>query len=318
VRKTGKHQSHERCKLKKKDSSERKAVPQASPLADQKTAPSASKPVSVLISSIVVQKRLRKGKKATVDVLTESIRESGQLSPIWLRKRKLKDPKTGLMTTVSVLIAGWHRIEAKKALGEKKIDAVYMDVDKEGAMLLEISDNLDHGELTELERAVHIDKMVRLIHARRKAAQTAGPGGRQPGDKSISAAARELGHTRDEVRRSRLIAGISDAAMVKAEALGLDDNQSLLLKIAKQKEPDKQVALAEQLGAKKKRPKKQTKPADKKKDDATYAALLAAWEKAPKCEGAFLDATENAQRKFIRMLQSLAKKDEDEVEDDED
>jgi ParB family chromosome partitioning protein len=209
---------------------------------------------SVRISKIVVGERLRKGNKATVAIIAESMRELGQLSPIWLRKRKVKTPKTRKTSIVRELIAGWHRIEARKALGEEMIDAVYLDVDEEGAKLLEISENLDRGELTELERAEHIDKKVQIIDARRKAAQAVGPGGRQPKDKSISAAARELGHTREEVRRSGLIAKISDPAKAKVKELGLDDNQNALLKIEKEKQPDKQVAMAEQLGPKKSDP----------------------------------------------------------------
>ena len=199
------------------------------------------------------------------------MREIGQLSPIWVRKIKKKAAETGETLVVPKLIAGAHRIEAKKMLGEKMIDAVYFDVDKQGALLLEISENLDRGELTVLERAEHIDMKVQLIRARRKAAHTAIPGGRQPGDKAISAAARELGHSRDLISRSSRIAGMSDAAKAKAAELELDDNESALLKIAKKKKPNEQVAMAEQLAAKKKGAKKGSKKPAKfsKKDGAS-------------------------------------------------
>ncbi len=300
--------SHDRRTLKKKDKSERRAVAQTPAPVDQKTAPSTSKPVSLRISKIVIGQRLRKLNKATVEVIAESMREVGQLSPIWVRKIKKKDAKTGETSTVPKIIAGVHRVEAKKTLGEKKVDAVYFDVDEQGALLLEISENLDRGELTALERAEHIDKKVQLIRARRNAAQTAIPGGRQPKDKAISASARELSHSRDVISRSSRIAGMSDAAKAKATELELDDNESALLKIAKKK-PNEQIAMAEQLGVKKKRtakaPKKLADVESVRADTTTYAVLQARWTKLPNFRRAFGNATENARRKFIRMLQTI-------------
>jgi ParB-like chromosome segregation protein Spo0J len=316
----GKQGSSEERKLKKRNKSADKAVPQTPPSADQQTAISTSEVFSVRISKIVVGERLREGNKATVAVITESIRELGQLSPIWLRKKEVKGPKTGKTSIVRVLIAGWHRIEAMKALGEKMIDAVYLDVDEEGATLVEISENLDRGGLTVLERAEHIDKKVQIIRARRRAARTAGPGGHQPADKSISAAARELGHTKEDIRRSGLVAGISDPAKARAKELGLDDNERALLRIEKGKQPDKQVAIAEQLGNKKERTKKPADAASREEDEATYEELETAWERATKCQRAYREATENARRKFKRMLESipLPKKADDGEEDGDD
>jgi ParB-like chromosome segregation protein Spo0J len=298
--------SHDRRKPKKKTQTKRRAVSQTPAPADKNTAPSTSKRVSVRISNIVIGERLRKLNKATVMVIAESMREVGQVSPIWVRKIRTKDAKTGEVSTVPKIIAGVHRVEAKKMLGEKMIDAVYMDVDEQCALLLEISENLDRGELTVLERAEHIDKKVQLIRARRKAAQTASTGGRQPGDKAFSAAALELGHTRDDIRRSSRIAGMSDVAKEKARELDLDDNQSALLKIAK-KEPNEQVAVAEQLAPKKKGAKKAAKKGGtaSKKDEESYAKLVDAWADANEFQEAFRVATENARRKFISMLQRI-------------
>jgi hypothetical protein len=107
----------------------------------------------------------------------------------------------------------------------------------------------------------------------------------------------------------------------KAENLDLDDNESALLKIAKVK-PGEQVAKAKQLGAKKKRGKKESqKPKFNKKDEASYKKLVHAWADATEWQEVFREATENARRKFIRLLQELplqATSDDDQADDAED
>jgi hypothetical protein len=85
--------SSDKRKLKNREKSANKAVPQTPPSTDQQTAFSASRPVSVRISRIVVEERLRKDNMATVAVIAESMRELGQLSPIWLRRREVKNSK---------------------------------------------------------------------------------------------------------------------------------------------------------------------------------------------------------------------------------
>ncbi len=64
-------------------------------------------------------------------------------------------------------------------------------------------------------------------------------GGRPEGGDSF--AARELGITRQEVRRAETIASLPDEVKAKAAGLGLDDNQSALLQAAKAPTPKAQV-----------------------------------------------------------------------------
>ncbi|ACI98702.1 hypothetical protein [Rhodospirillum centenum] len=78
------------------------------------------------------------------------------------------------------------------------------------ARLWEIAENLHRAELTVQERAEHIAEWVRLTAD--KGAQVAPPGGRQPHDKGIKAAVRELGIDRTEAQRAVKIAAISDEA----------------------------------------------------------------------------------------------------------
>jgi uncharacterized ParB-like nuclease family protein len=124
----GKHQSHERRPLKKRDRSARKA-PQASAPVDQQTAPSSSKPIQLRISKIVVRPNRRKLDKEAVLTLTESMRKLGQFQPIMVRKIAKLNGKTTF-----VLVDGDHRIKAGKALGWEKIAAVLFQGDEDDAL----------------------------------------------------------------------------------------------------------------------------------------------------------------------------------------
>ena len=63
-------------------------------------------------------------------------------------------------------------------------------------------------------------------------AQLGPPGGRQPRDQGVRAAARDLNLERKAVTRAVKIAGITTEAKEAARAAGLDDNQKVLLKVA--------------------------------------------------------------------------------------
>jgi hypothetical protein len=203
-------------------------------------------------------------------------------------------------------------------LGWDTISVVHFRGGKNDARIYELTQSFTRAGNTVLQRAKIVAELVPLILGESRAKKLAG--GRQPGDKGISKSARELGLPRDDISRCMAIASISNDAMEKAEALNLDDNESALLKIAKKK-PDEQVAEAEQLGTKKKGPKK---PKFGKKDEASYAKLADVWADATEFEEAFREATENARRKFISALQKissrLAKGEEavEEVEDKQD
>jgi len=77
---------------------------------------------------------------------------------------------------------------------------------------------------------------VQVAHSRR---------GAQPHDTGMSAAARDLGLTREEVRRAQTIASLPNETNAAAVERGLDDNQSALMAAAKERTPASQVALLE-------------------------------------------------------------------------
>lgn len=90
-------------------------------------------------------------------------------------------------------------------------------------------------QLTVQERAEHIAEWVRIT-GDREAAQV-GPhkprkAGQQPG--GINAAVRDLGITRQEAQRADKIAKLSPEAKEAAREAGIDDNQSALLRVARE------------------------------------------------------------------------------------
>jgi hypothetical protein len=109
--------------------------------------------------------------------------------------------------------------------------------------------------------------------------QVAHPGGQQPHDRGISRAAKILGFTREEVRRSQAIAGISE----EAKEIGLDKKQSALLKIAKENGSKAQLAKIEEIKASKPTsvPKASSTGAATKKKTKTTNETTGAAVKAP-------------------------------------
>lgn len=177
----------------------------------------------VIVENVTIPAGRRALDEATVAELIASIQRLGLLTPITVRSRA-DDELT--------LIAGRHRLEAVRRLGWESIPAVYLYGDDTDARLWEIAENLHRAELTALEQAEHIAEWVRLTEER-KGAQLAPPGGRQPHEKGIKAAVRELGIERTEAQRAVKIDAIAPEAKEAAIAAGLANNQSALLDVAK-------------------------------------------------------------------------------------
>ena len=112
------------------------------------------------------------------------------------------------------------------------------DQTKQAVRLVTVSE----AELSALERAEQISEYADLAKKRRGAegAQFGHPDSRyvQRGD---SAAARDLGVTRQEVQRAATIAQIDPGAKAAAIEAGIADNQSALMKVAKEKSPAAQL-----------------------------------------------------------------------------
>src|ERR1700728_1640923 len=128
-----------------------------------------------------------------------------------------------------VLVAGRHRIEALKLLGISSVLVRCVDFDDVEARMWTISENLFRAELTVSQRAEQVAEYAKLAAEKRDAekpwqvAQVSGGRGKEGGE---SLAARDLGITREEVRRAKAIASLAEQTKQAARDAGLDDNQS--------------------------------------------------------------------------------------------
>lgn len=107
--------------------------------------------IIVPIRDIVIpRKRMRTANH--IEELAASIRESGLLHPITLRRAGER----------LILIAGLRRLKACKLLKEGEIRAQILTIDEEKAQLIEIDENLQRAELTALERANHVAERKKI------------------------------------------------------------------------------------------------------------------------------------------------------------
>lgn len=145
-----------------------------------------------------------------------------------------------------VLVAGRHRIEALKLLGISSVLVRLVDFDDVEARMWTISENLFRAELTVSQRAEQVAEYAKLSAEKRDAekpgqvAQVSGGRGKEGGD---SLAARDLGITREEVRRAKAIAALPEQTKQAAREAGLDGNQSALLKAARAPTPEAQITV---------------------------------------------------------------------------
>jgi ParB-like chromosome segregation protein Spo0J len=169
----------------------------------------------ILVEDVqVISKHHREVDGRKVASLAASMAKIGLRTPITVRRIE-KDLDTKIF-----LGAGLYRLEAAKKLGWEYIDAFVMEGTKADARMWQLMENLYRADLTALQRAEHVTELVQGILQGVEGVQVAPPGGAQPHDRGIKKAAKALGFTRDEVRRSLKIDGISEAAKTKAKELG--------------------------------------------------------------------------------------------------
>jgi ParB-like chromosome segregation protein Spo0J len=196
----------------------------------------------ILVEDVqVISKHHREVDGRKVASLAASMAKIRLRTPITVRRIE-KDLDTKIF-----LSAGLYRLEAAKKLGWEYIDAFVMEGTKADARMWQLMENLYRADLTALQRAEHVTELVQGVLQGAEGVQVAPPGGQQPHDRGIKKAAKALGFTRDEVRRSLKIDGICEAAKTKAKELGLDDNQSALLKIAEEDGKEAQLGLVEDI-----------------------------------------------------------------------
>lgn len=176
---------------------------------------------------------------AAVNTIAESIKKIGLQTPITVWAGDAIDPETSEELDGYRLIAGRHRLEAYRQLGEQRIPAIIRDCSESEARMWEIAENLHRAELTALERDEQIAEWVDLAKAVSAQPAPKPQGGRpESGERK---AARDLNIERTAVQRAVKVAKLSDEAKTAAVDAGLDDNRTALLSAAKHDEPSAQV-----------------------------------------------------------------------------
>src|SRR6266850_2627923 len=231
-------------------------------LAVQQPAPGNSAELThIALDEIYVPDDRRALQADKVADLAQSMKILGLLSPIavrWVRK-EVTLPNTLTVKGAHHLVYGLHRLTAARQLGWTEIPcqvlfsstaaietpyAPKMQGNDRQALMVEIAENLHRAELTTLERSEHIAAWIRLVEENAEgsgdAEETSGAldrkgSGRPKGGRS--AAAREIGISEADARRSERIAALPVKAKAEAKALGLDDNQVALLKATRAGDP---------------------------------------------------------------------------------
>jgi ParB-like chromosome segregation protein Spo0J len=203
--------------------------------------------VEVNVKDVEVMPGRRDISEDAVSSIMKSLPETGLMHPIGVRYPDGEGSKP-------VLVYGRNRLEAMRRSKWDKAPAHVVEGDETDARKAEIAENLHRAELTVQERAEQIAEWIRLTEVSAQLAPK--PLGGRP-ESGINAAARELGVERTEAQRAVKVASISEQAKQAAIEEGLDNNQSALLIIAKEKEPAKQVAKVLSLSAERDRKAKQ-------------------------------------------------------------
>lgn len=164
--------------------------------------------------------------------LVASIQLVGMINPIGVR----------MVDDSPRLVYGRHRLAAARSLSWTDIECHVLDADDRRTRMAEIAENLHRAELTALERSEQIVEWLDLAREASddkpgQVAQVSPARGGRGNRGGLSEAASEIGITREGGRRAQTIAAMPENAKTAAKDLGLDNNQSALVKAAKSPNP---------------------------------------------------------------------------------
>ncbi|WP_244564371.1 MT-A70 family methyltransferase [Rhizobium sp. RU36D] len=231
------------------------------------------------VAAIQIGKRLRYFDQAKVDAIKASIREIGLKTPITLRVVPAGEDGTDHLA----LVAGMHRLEAMRQLGEEWIPAFVVEGDALDAELWEIDENLCRAELTVADRALFTARRKELYlekypdtalgqnqHTRvRKVYE---PSICQP--KRFTAATAEATGRSESLVQKDVSRGESISEMALHRLRGTRLDSGVFLDRLKQVDPDKQILYVEAALAEEKQKAADTKENRRKLSEVRHAVRL--------------------------------------------
>ena len=230
--------------------------PEKKDAAEKSQRPPTYKVRDIEIARIRIRGKRRALQREKLRELIKSIDLLGLQTPITVRiiKRNLGWAKLKTF----VLVTGQHRLEAMKRLGATTIPCFLMKGSKREARMWKISENIHRADLRALDHDEQVAEWVQLSElvegiSGQKVQKMRKRGRPKSG---ISEAARRLpvkgkseAGKRRTVERALKVANIFPEAKDAARKMGLDDNRSILLKIAAEKTPQAQLAKVGELSA---------------------------------------------------------------------
>ena len=212
------------------------------------------------VDQIIVPDRLRAVEEEHALAIAQSIVEHGLINPITVRATPAA--KGGKWT----LVAGAHRLRAFELNGEPEIEAMIVEGDKAEAQLIEITENLFRNDLSVMDRAIFVQS-YRDIWESKYGAITRG--GDQKSNRQLDGlgganranlaqilsdeaeagsfsqhVAERMGVSKSAIERwDRIAKNLQPALRTKLRGTPAADNQSMLLKLAKEG-PKRQAQIA--------------------------------------------------------------------------
>ena len=172
---------------------------------------------TLLIADIKVHAGRRQINKEKLAGLIESIRGIGLINPITVNKKK-------------ELVAGYHRLEAYRAMGLAEIEANVIDFTKDNADIAEIDENLARCELNAME-------LAECLKRRKEVYEKIHPQTKQGGDPTSKAKTQSENPAVSFAKDTELQTGISERSVRENVKLAKD-----LSKPAKEKLADTPIA----------------------------------------------------------------------------
>jgi ParB-like chromosome segregation protein Spo0J len=244
-----------------------------------------------------------------------------QLNPEKVRELKESVAKLGLRTPLTIrlvkgkkyLIAGFHRLEAVKALGLKTVACVYFHGGKKLARLWEISENLHRAELTWLEECELINEWLQLTGAAKSLSAQNGKKGKTGRPKGgLSEAARTLpgkgteSAKRHKIDRAAKIAKLDPVVRQEILDAGLADKPTKIGAIVSEPDKEAQLKKLQQLKARRGKGHVDTPVDPAGNDEPPFDVLKREWKPTKKWTLAWSRASESEKKQFVVKVMGLS------------